>query len=482
MGELSIKELAAVLRRGIALLILVPLVITSAVGAYLYLFAKDKYTAEVELYVLIDYGAAMGSMRYDVNTSTSFAGDYQKLMMTHEVISAAAKKLGMENLDPLRIDVSSEGNTRIIDLSVTGVDPSLCAKAANAISEVFIDYLSTITQTKSISIASQAMVPTAPTGLGRIYIIAIALAASILFAAGMLIVIEKMNTTLRTSEDIAEFLHLQVLARVSGYKGGIRKFLAQKEAHKPLYSLVSSDTREGIKTLSMNLQFISARKNIKTIAITSAIPNEGKSSTAIMLATSLAEKGKRVLLCDMDFMNPSLGKYLGVRSMLDIVDVLKGTAKTEMIISESNVNRLYLVDSYHKHILLSNVAQSPQFLDFLAAVRQRFDYVILDTPPMGMFIDSAMLASIADGTLLVVASGRVERALGLEIVEQLQNANATVVGVALNFVKERSNRSGRNSRHYNYDQEEICLVQMRGARPGYGDRGPYTARMPRSSA
>jgi len=454
MGELSIKELAAILRRGIAFLILVPLVITSAVGAYLYLYAKDKYTAEAELYVLIDYGAAMGSMRYDVNTSTSFAGDYQKLMMTHEVISAAAKKLGVENLDSLRINVSSEGNTRVIDLSVTGMDPIFCTNAANAISEVFIDYLSTITQTKSVSIASKAMIPTAPTGLGRVYIIAIALVASILFAAGMLIAIEKMNTTLRTPEDIAEFLHLQVLARVAGYKRGMRKFLSQKEARKTLYSLVSRDTREGIRTLSMNLQFISFRKNIKTIAITSAMPNEGKSTTAVMLATSLAEEGKRVLLCDMDFMNPSLGKYLGVRGVLDIVDVLKGTAETELIISESNVNRLYLVDSYHKRILLSNVVQSPQYQEFLAAARQRFDYIILDTPPIGLFIDSAMLASIADGTLLVVASGRVERALGMEIVEQLQNANAAVVGVALNFVKERRNRSSRYYRHYNYYREE----------------------------
>lgn len=449
MEEISIRELYAILRRGLALLIFIPLVVTSIVGAYYYIYSDNQYTAEAKLYVLIDYEDTTGSMRYDVNTSTSFAGDYQQLIVTHEVLTAAAKKLGAENLEELTIDVSSQANTRVICLSVTGTDPSFCMNAANTISEVFIEYLANITQTKSVSIASKALLPIDPSGPGRTRNTVIALVVSILFVACLLIAVALMNNTLRTSEDVENSLHVPVLARVAGYQKEMAKFMSQKGTRKPLYYSVSRETREGIKTLSMNLQFVSGGNAVKTLAITSATPNEGKSTIAVMLATSLAEEGKRVLLIDMDFRNPSLGKYLGVRNRLDIVDVMQGTTKIDQIMTETNVSGLTVVDSYHKRVLISNVVQSPQYQEFIGAVRHRFDYVILDTPPIGYFIDSAVLASVADRTLLVVASGRVERALGKEIVDQLQKANASIIGVALNFIYDRHNHYGHYYRHYN---------------------------------
>jgi capsular polysaccharide biosynthesis protein len=265
-------------------------------------------------------------MRYDVYTSTSFAGDYQQLIKTHEVLTAAAEKLGVKDLEGLNIEVSSQENTRVISLSVTGDDPNFCMNAANMISEVFIEYLVTITRTNNVSIASKALLPDVPSGPNRIYNTAKAFVFSILAVAGILIAIAMMNTTLRTAEDVENSLHVPVLARIAGYKKEMDKFLSQKGTRKPLYYSVSCDTREGIKTLSMNLQFVSGGKGVKTLAVTSATPNEGKSSISIMLATALAEEGKRVLLCDMDFRNPSLGKLLGVRNRLDIVDVLQGTA------------------------------------------------------------------------------------------------------------------------------------------------------------
>ena len=434
MEEISIKELFAILRRGLALLVIIPLIVTSLVGIYYFFYAENQYKAEAKLYVLIDYGDTMGSARYDVTTSTSFVVDYQQLIMTHEVIDGATKRLGVENLNGYDIKISSQEDTRVINLSVTGADPYFCMKAANTISEVFIEYLTTITQTKSVSIASRALMPVVPSGPNRIRSTAMALAASILFVAGMLIAIAILNTTLRTSEEIENSLHVQVLARIAGYKREMKKYMAQKGKPNPLYYSVSRGTREGIKTLAMNIQFISGNDSVKTLAITSSTPNEGKSTISIMLATSLAEEGKRVLLCDMDFLNPSLGRYLGVRNRLDIVDVLNGVVKVDQIITETSVKRLSMVDSYHKNVPIANVVQSPKYQDFINAVRQHFDYVILDTPPIGFSIDATMLARVADKTLLVIASGRVERAMGKDIVDQLQKANASIIGVALNFV------------------------------------------------
>lgn len=450
--EIPFKELVMILRRSFALLLIIPLVITAAVGAYYYFFANNQYTADAKLYVLIDYSDTMGTMRYDITTSTSFAGDYRQLIKTHEVLDAASQKLGVEGLDERKIEVSSEDNTRVITLSVTSDDPTFCMRAANAISDVFIEYLATITETKSVSIASRALVPDKPSGPDRLRNTALALVASVFLVACAIITVALMNTTLQTSEDIENYLQIPVLARIAGYRKEMERFLLQRRIRKPLFYSVSHETREGIKTLSMNLSFAFGEDPVKTLAITSATPNEGKSTIAVMLAAALAEEGKRVLLCDMDFRNPSLGKYLGVRNRLDIVDVINGVATMDSAITSTSIKGVYLMDSHHKHVLFSNVIQSSRYQEFMRAARLKFDYIIFDTPPIGFFIDSAILASIADRTLLVVASGRVERALAKDIVDQLQKANASVVGVALNFTGDRNNYYGHYYRHYQAEE------------------------------
>jgi capsular exopolysaccharide synthesis family protein len=457
------------------ILIAIPLIVATVVGTYYYSYAKNQYTAVAKLYVIIDYKDSMGTMRYDISTSTSFAGDYQELITSHEVLSAAAKELNVANLDDLVIKVSSKANIRVINLSVTGADAAFTTSAANKISEVFIDYLSSITETKSVNIASKALVPVVPSGPKRAQNTALAFAVSLLLTAVVLIAVSVLNTTLRTSEDVESALHLPVLARVAGYKKEMDKFLSRKDARKPLFYSVSYDTRESIKTLAMNLQFASGGETVKTLAVTSATPNEGKSTVSVMLATSLAEEGKRVLLIDMDFRNPSLGKYLGVRNRQDIVDVLQGNAKIDKVITETNVKNLYMVDSSHKRVLISNVVQSPQYREFLNVVNRNFDCVILDTPPIGFFIDSAILASVADRTLIVIAAGRVERALGKEIVGQLQKANAAIAGVALNFVDERHSHYGYAYRRYHYYQNDRAARKR-----GYDDEAPVAIEVKRA--
>lgn len=457
MREISFKEVREILRRGIWFVILIPLIVTSVAGLYYYLYMEDQYTAETKLYVLIDYGDATGSTRYDISTSTSFVGDYKQLIMTHEVLSSAQERLGVEDLDSLIIDISTEDNTRVICLDVTGTDPAFCVEAANTISEVFIEYLATITQTKSVSIASKALMPKKPSGPNRLRNTALAFAMSFLFVAGVLVFIAKSNTKLRTAEDVEDSLHLPVLARITKCKKEMRKYASWKGKRKPLFYAISRDTREGVKTLAMNLQFLSGRNSVKTLAITSATPNEGKSTISVMLASALAEEGKQVLLFDMDFRNPSVGKYLGVRNLMDLVDVYNGTATIDQIITETNVKGLYMVDSYHKCVLLNNVVQSAQYQEFMETVSHRFDYVILDTPPIGFFSDTAILARIADRTLLVIASGRVERKLEKEIVDQLQKADASLIGVALNLTDDRYSHYGQYTRQYgkNYSDYEV---------------------------
>ena len=434
MRSISIQEFFWILRRGLVWLIIIPLIVASAVGVYYVFCVENQYTSETKLYILVDYGASMGENRYDVTTSTSLAYDYQRLINTHEVLTSAAKKLGVKSLEGF-IDVAYEENTRMINLSVTSTDPVFCQNAANTISDVFIEYLRTISQTKSVSVASRALLPSAPSGPNRIRNIALSLIISILFVVGTLVALAMKDTTLLTADDIENHLKISVLAHIACCKKEIKKFMSQKGVRMPLYYCVSRDMRESIKTLSMNLQFLSGGDAVKTLTVTSASPSEGKSTIAVMLATALVEEGKRVLLCDMDLCSCSLGEYY-VRTRQKLIDVMRGTTNVNQVIMESDVRGLFLVARYHKQANITQTVRSPQFQGFIEDMRRQFDYILFDAPSVGFSVEAAMLASITDGTLLVIASGQVEWVHEKEIIAQLKNANASIIGAALNFIND----------------------------------------------
>ncbi len=454
MTELTIKDLFGILRKWLAVLIIVPILAAVAIGVYYYNYTQNEYTAEAKLYVLVDYTDSTGNMRYDMATGAQFAGDYQQLIKTHEVLSAAASMLGVESLEEgdYEIAVDSVTNTRVLNLKVTTKDPELSTRTANTIAGVFVGYMRQMTHTDSVSIASAAELPKEPSGPQRMRNTAMAFAVALMLCCGLALAVELLNTTIRTDKEAEAELGLPVLAQIGGYRKEMQAYLRSKaKPRPPLLHAVSMMTQEGVKTLVMNLRFATMDKNLQTLAVTSATPAEGKSSVAIMMATTLAEEGNQVLLIDMDFRNPSLGMYLGVRNRLDIVDYISKNAQLNNIVTRTQIKGVSLIDSCHKSAIATDVIQTNAFASLLEEAERHYDYVILDTPPMGMFVDAALLTTVVDGVLLVVASGRVERELAKGVVEQLQKAKANTLGIALNFV-DKHGSSGfygyRNSRYF----------------------------------
>lgn len=157
-----------------------------------------------------------------------------------------------------------------------------------------------------------------------------------------------------------------------------------------------------------------------------------------------------VLMIDMDFRNPSIGRYMGMRNQKDTLDYINKRATFDDIAFTTSVRNLAMIDASHKSAVSVNVIQSTGFRRLIEEARKRYSYVILDTPPLGMFVDAAVLSKHTDGVLLVVASGRVERELAREVVDQLGKADAKALGVALNFINRKSGNEYRyrGSRYY----------------------------------
>ena len=200
----------------------------------------------------------------------------------------------------------------------------------------------------------------------------------------------------------------------------------------------SSNTQEvqnAAKTLFANIRFMSPDAPLKTIVLTSSVPNEGKSSTSVELAKAVATSGKRTLLVEGDMRRRALANMLGVRASAGVYSVLTNQVPLEQAIVATKTNDLFFLDVEPNIPNPADILSSKSYAALVRNMEQRFDYVIFDTPPVGTFVDAAVLSALVDGTVLVVKPGGAKREEVLRAYDQLKTAGANVIGTCATFVE-----------------------------------------------
>lgn len=207
------------------------------------------------------------------------------------------------------------------------------------------------------------------------------------------------------------------------------------------------------KTLLANVRFASVDKPVKSIVLTSSVPNEGKSTVAHQLAQAMASGGNRTLLIECDMRRRSLADMIGVRARYGIYAVLSGQVElSEAVVPTQHANLSFLDCEPH----IPNPADllaSKRFLHLVGTVTADYDYIVFDTPPIGTFVDAAVIAAIVDATVLVVRERFAKRAEVLGAHEQLKKADANVIGVVMNMVEAES--SEYYYAYYNKDGKRV---------------------------
>ncbi|MGL5243808.1 MAG: CpsD/CapB family tyrosine-protein kinase [Sarcina sp.] len=207
---------------------------------------------------------------------------------------------------------------------------------------------------------------------------------------------------------------------------------------------------EAYRTLRTNLQYSALDREIKTIVVTSSNPNEGKTTTAGNLAIVLAQDGQRVMLIDCDLRRPTVHTQFNLSNMVGLSEVLVG--KTDIVdaltIHESGLNILT------SGTIPPNPAEmvgSRTMAKLLRDLRNRYDYIILDTPPVQAVTDSKVLATKCDGVVLVVRADKTHKNVVLETKKELKKVNAKIIGTVLNAVPKNS---GKNAYYYHGPRTE----------------------------
>lgn len=186
-------------------------------------------------------------------------------------------------------------------------------------------------------------------------------------------------------------------------------------------------------TLLANIRFASMDSPIKTVVITSSIPDEGKSSISCHLAQAMAASGKRTLIIDCDTRNRSIATRYNLHPKAGLFSLLSKQTPMEEVLTPTSVQGLNIVDIEPSIPNPADIFASKRFQSFLTQMESAFDYIVIDTPPVNAFIDAAVVASHADATILVVRENFARREEIEYACEQLRKADANLIGTCMNF-------------------------------------------------
>jgi capsular exopolysaccharide synthesis family protein len=194
---------------------------------------------------------------------------------------------------------------------------------------------------------------------------------------------------------------------------------------------LDNKSNEAYKLLRTNIQFCGS--NVKIICITSCIPNEGKSNVSFNLAKSLAEGGKKVIFIDADLRKSVIvGRYKPDRAVLGLTHYLSGQNELDDILYETNIENLDIIFTGPVPPNPAELLCSEKFASTLKIFREDYDYIIIDTPPLGSVIDCAIVAEYCDGAVLVIEAKAISYKFVLKVIKQLQMGHCKILGAILN--------------------------------------------------
>lgn len=283
-------------------------------------------------------------------------------------------------------------------------------------------------QMESVRILERAITPGGPMKPRNLQSLFLAALIGLALGVGLIFVLEFMDDSIRYPEDVPRSLGTPCL--------GLVPTAHWKQESDTSYWIgnvdMSSGFAEAYRNIRSALLLSPSGKPFKVLAITSAVPKEGKTTTSSNLATSFAQTGHRVLLVDVDLHRGGLHRVFGLQAGRGLTEILTGNSTFDQVVQHTSVDGLDLVGTGAFPDNPAELVLRREMKEFLAEVSQKYDLVLLDTPPLLAVSESTVIASQADGVLLVVWSGRTSRKLVQVAIRQLLSRGASLLGGVLN--------------------------------------------------
>ncbi|MCK9922150.1 polysaccharide biosynthesis tyrosine autokinase [Frankia sp. AgPm24] len=440
---MELRDYVRVLRRS-WMLILAIVVLGGGLAGLLTWRSAKVYAASVTMVVSSPDNADGAASAYQGGLlSQQRVKSYANLVASDRVAGAVIDRLRLRTTpEELRskIIAAAVPDTVLLKATIQDRDPRQAQAIADAVGTEFSRAVAEIeapTDSESpptvrVSVWERSKLPTSPVSPQPTRNYALGILLGLILGVGGAVLRFRLDTSLTGQEDAREATDLPNLAMII--------FDADTAQHPLITSARPHSARaEAFRQLRTNLQFVDVDADPRSIIVSSAVPGEGKTTTVCNLAISLAQSGHRVCLIEGDLRRPSFSAYLGVESAAGLTSVLIGAADLDDVLQPWGEGR---VGSGRIEVLASGpVPPNPSELlgsrnmaDLLDVLHARFDFVLIDAPPLLPVTDAAVLASRADGVLLVARIGKTRREQLRQAADALRAVDARVVGTVLNMV------------------------------------------------
>ena len=439
-------------------------------------FIKPEYQSTVMFYVN-NSSLSIGDTALDITTgdlsaSRGLVKTYIIILKSRETLNDVIDYAGVNRSSGQvsgMIEAAAVSSTEIFKVVVTSTDPKEAEAIASAITYILPKRINSIIEGTSARVVDNPILPTARSSPSYVKNTMLGFLIGFLLVGAIVVVRSIMDSTIRAEEDLATGGEYPVLVDVpdmehsgkGGYYYGYRKraydTASANTASKNVLvgPGISFAASEAYKLLRTKLQFSFAdEKSCHVVGVSSALPGEGKSLTAVNLAFSLSQLGKRVLLIDGDMRRPSLASKLPIRKSPGLSDYLSGQVQAENLIQLCGIagdeSAFHVISSGRVPPNPMELLSSNRMIRALAKLRETYDYIILDLPPVGEVGDALAVAQMTDGMLLVARQHYGNRMAFSGAVSQFEFVNCKILGVVFNCTVEDAGGYGYYKRRYGY--------------------------------
>ncbi|CAM5744570.1 polysaccharide biosynthesis tyrosine autokinase [Mycolicibacterium aubagnense] len=408
------------------------------------------------------------STRLFVSTyaGTSLTDTYQGNLFSQERINSytvllTGEVLAQRTVDALHLDISpqalrkeitarSKAGTVLIDVDILDPSPVRARDIANTLSSEFVAMVKQLETSGDgnlpdtrVVVEQPASVSSSPAVPNLIRNLGLGLVTGVLLGVALAVGLDVVDSTVKKLDDLESITGTSVVGEIP---------VDKPRRTTPAISFANDNSRiaESFRKLRTNLSFLAVDNPPRVIVVTSSIPNEGKTTTAINLALALAEADNNVLLVDGDMRRSMVQEYLKLDGSVGLSTVLSGAVPLSEALQETTFAGLTVLTAGATPPNPSELLASQAAKKLLAELRGQFDYVIVDSSPLLAVTDGTLLAANADGALLLARYGKTRRDQLTHASEALSNVGAALLGAVFTMTPTRNSSSYAGSYYYYY--------------------------------
>jgi len=432
--------------------------VTAMIGAALLTWqSTPQYSSSTRLFVSTsesDSSAAYTGNLFASQRVTSYADLVTSRQLGERVSAALTESTDPDDLRE-QVQATVVPETVILEISATDPDPLMARDIAQAYAEELTRLVEDLETRKGsdnalikATIVDEAQESTVPISPQPVRNLGLAAVLGLLLGLGLAVARELLDSTITTSDDVAAVTGAPILGNI---------FSDDSAKRAPLEVLQqASPWAEAFRVLRTNMQYVEVDEDQKVIVVTSSLPGEGKSTVAVNLAITLSLANERVALIECDLRRPLIADRMRLDSAVGTTSVLIGKVGLQDALQEYGDIGLRVLACGPIPPNPSELLQSHAMERLLTDLRSEFDVVILDAPPLLPVTDAALLATQADGAVVITRHGETTRDQLTHAIERLDSVDAKVLGVVVNMAPQRKVGSAYGYGYgYGYGIEDV---------------------------